>query len=90
MSKTNKNSRSICRICRCRNSSAEYTKRRKSQLQAIKNAKRDAFGNVYQMILGRRFEEKCAEVYRMGKIGGFVILYRTRSGRNRFAFSLTR
>jgi pyruvate dehydrogenase E1 component alpha subunit len=27
------------------------------------------------MVLGRRFEEKCAEVYRMGKIGGFCHLY---------------
>ncbi|MBK9152885.1 MAG: pyruvate dehydrogenase (acetyl-transferring) E1 component subunit alpha [Chloracidobacterium sp.] len=30
---------------------------------------------LYQMVLGRRFEEKCAEVYRMGKIGGFCHLY---------------
>ncbi|HBE83504.1 MAG TPA: pyruvate dehydrogenase (acetyl-transferring) E1 component subunit alpha, partial [Blastocatellia bacterium] len=30
---------------------------------------------LYLMVLGRRFEEKCAEVYRMGKIGGFCHLY---------------
>ncbi|MFN2501662.1 MAG: pyruvate dehydrogenase (acetyl-transferring) E1 component subunit alpha [Pyrinomonadaceae bacterium] len=30
---------------------------------------------LFQMVLGRRFEEKCAEVYRMGKIGGFCHLY---------------
>ena len=30
---------------------------------------------LYQMVLGRRFEEKSAEVYRMGKIGGFCHLY---------------
>ncbi|MBS1796465.1 MAG: pyruvate dehydrogenase (acetyl-transferring) E1 component subunit alpha [Acidobacteria bacterium] len=30
---------------------------------------------LYQMILGRLFERKCAEVYRMGKIGGFCHLY---------------
>jgi pyruvate dehydrogenase E1 component alpha subunit len=30
---------------------------------------------LYQMVLGRRFEEKCAEVYRIGKIGGFCHLY---------------
>ncbi|MCC6453096.1 MAG: pyruvate dehydrogenase (acetyl-transferring) E1 component subunit alpha [Acidobacteria bacterium] len=30
---------------------------------------------LYQMVLGRHFEEKCAEVYRMGKIGGFCHLY---------------
>ncbi|MBC7796886.1 MAG: pyruvate dehydrogenase (acetyl-transferring) E1 component subunit alpha [Pyrinomonadaceae bacterium] len=29
----------------------------------------------YQMVLARRFEEKCAEVYRVGKIGGFCHLY---------------
>ena len=30
---------------------------------------------LYQMVLGRHFEEKCAEVYRMGMIGGFCHLY---------------
>ncbi|MBV9214973.1 MAG: pyruvate dehydrogenase (acetyl-transferring) E1 component subunit alpha [Acidobacteria bacterium] len=30
---------------------------------------------LYEMVLSRRFEEKCAEVYRMGKIGGFCHLY---------------
>ncbi|MBA3770269.1 MAG: pyruvate dehydrogenase (acetyl-transferring) E1 component subunit alpha [Blastocatellia bacterium] len=30
---------------------------------------------LYQMVLGRKFEDKCAEVYRMGKIGGFCHLY---------------
>jgi pyruvate dehydrogenase E1 component alpha subunit len=55
---------------------AEYAKRRKSQLQAIKNTpKEELLEMLYQMILGRRFEEKCAEVYRMGKIGGFCHLY---------------
>jgi pyruvate dehydrogenase E1 component alpha subunit len=29
----------------------------------------------YQMVLGRYFEQKCAEVYRIGKIGGFCHLY---------------
>lgn len=28
-----------------------------------------------QMLLGRRFEEKCAEAYALGKIGGFCHLY---------------
>ena len=55
---------------------AEYAKRRKSQLQAIKNTpKEKLLEMLYQMVLGRRFEEKCAEVYRMGKIGGFCHLY---------------
>ncbi len=30
---------------------------------------------LYQMILVRRFEEKCAESYSLGKIGGFCHLY---------------
>src|SRR5690606_2280436 len=30
---------------------------------------------LYQMILGRRFEEKTAEAYAIGKIGGFCHLY---------------
>ncbi|MCB9452325.1 MAG: pyruvate dehydrogenase (acetyl-transferring) E1 component subunit alpha, partial [Anaerolineaceae bacterium] len=28
-----------------------------------------------QMVLIRRFEEKCAELYQQGKIGGFLHLY---------------
>ena len=28
-----------------------------------------------QMVLVRRFEQKCAELYQMGKIGGFLHLY---------------
>jgi len=55
---------------------AEYQKRRKSQLEAIKKTdKKTLRAMLYQMVLGRRFEEKCAEVYRMGKIGGFCHLY---------------
>ena len=30
---------------------------------------------LYQMLLGRRFEEKTAEAYAVGKIGGFCHLY---------------
>ena len=30
---------------------------------------------LYQMLLGRRFEEKTAEAYAIGKIGGFCHLY---------------
>src|SRR5688500_8877970 len=30
---------------------------------------------LYQMLLGRRFEEKTAEAYALGKIGGFCHLY---------------
>jgi pyruvate dehydrogenase E1 component alpha subunit len=55
---------------------AEYLKRRKSQLESIKSTPKETLLEMlYQMVLGRRFEEKCAEVYRMGKIGGFCHLY---------------
>lgn len=30
---------------------------------------------LYQMLQGRRFEERCAEAYALGKIGGFCHLY---------------
>ena len=55
---------------------AEFIKRRESQLAAIKKTdKKVLYDMLYQMVLGRRFEEKCADVYRMGKIGGFCHLY---------------
>ncbi|HUF04178.1 MAG TPA: pyruvate dehydrogenase (acetyl-transferring) E1 component subunit alpha [Aridibacter sp.] len=54
----------------------EYNKRKKSQLQAIKKTDKEILsGMLYQMVLGRQFEQKCAEVYRIGKIGGFCHLY---------------
>ena len=55
---------------------AEYLTRRISQLAAIRNLDKKLLREMlYQMVLGRRFEEKCAEVYRMGSIGGFCHLY---------------
>ncbi len=55
---------------------AEYKKRRKSQIESIKKTDKKFLRELlYHMVLGRRFEEKCAEVYRMGKIGGFCHLY---------------
>ena len=55
---------------------AEYNKRRKSQLESIKKTDKKLLREMlYQMVLGRHFEEKSAEVYRMGKIGGFCHLY---------------
>lgn len=55
---------------------AEYNARRSAQLAAIKKSDKKLLREMlYQMVLGRRFEEKCAEVYRMGKIGGFCHLY---------------
>ncbi len=54
----------------------EYNKRKKSQLESIKNTSADVLREMlYQMVLGRHFEQKCAEVYRIGKIGGFCHLY---------------
>ena len=55
---------------------AEFQKRRKSQLAAIKKLDKELLREMlYQMVLGRVFEQKCAEVYRTGKIGGFCHLY---------------
>jgi pyruvate dehydrogenase E1 component alpha subunit len=55
---------------------AEFLKRRKSQIVSIKKLDKEFLREMlYQMIFGRLFERKCAEVYRMGKIGGFCHLY---------------
>ena len=55
---------------------SEYNKRRKSQLELIKKTDKELLrAMLYEMVLGRVFEEKSAEVYRMGKIGGFCHLY---------------
>jgi pyruvate dehydrogenase E1 component alpha subunit len=54
----------------------EFQKRKKSQLAAIKKTDVQLLREMlYQMVLGRIFEQKCAEVYRIGKIGGFCHLY---------------
>src|SRR2546423_1219106 len=55
---------------------ARYEQRKASQLNSIKKIDKKLLREMlHQMVLGRRFEEKCAEVYRMGKIGGFCHLY---------------
>jgi pyruvate dehydrogenase E1 component alpha subunit len=55
---------------------AEYKDRKKHQLESIKKTDKELLREIlYQMVLGRVFEQKCAEVYRMGKIGGFCHLY---------------
>lgn len=55
---------------------AEYDKRRSSQQDLIKKTDKKVLREMlYQMVLGRHFEEKSAEIYRMGKIGGFCHLY---------------
>ena len=43
------------------------------QLAATPKAK--LIDMLYQMLLGRRYEEKCAEMYALQKIGGFCHLY---------------
>lgn len=55
---------------------AENVSRKKSQAGSIKNTDPELLREMlYQMVLGRYFEQKCAEVYRIGKIGGFCHLY---------------
>jgi pyruvate dehydrogenase E1 component alpha subunit len=55
---------------------SEYQKRKKTQLALIKKTDKALLREMlYQMVLGRVFEQKCAEVYRIGKIGGFCHLY---------------
>ncbi|MGI8788535.1 MAG: pyruvate dehydrogenase (acetyl-transferring) E1 component subunit alpha [Pyrinomonadaceae bacterium] len=55
---------------------AEHKERRKSQKDLIKQTDPKLLKEMlYQMVLGRHFEQKCAEVYRIGKIGGFCHLY---------------
>ena len=55
---------------------AENVTRQKAQAVSIKNTEPELLKEMlYQMVLGRYFEQKCAEVYRIGKIGGFCHLY---------------
>jgi pyruvate dehydrogenase E1 component alpha subunit len=55
---------------------AEYKDRKKNQLESIKKTDKGLLREMlYQMVLGRVFEQKCAEVYRIGEIGGFCHLY---------------
>lgn len=57
-------------------SQSEHKERRQSQKSSIKNVEPELLREMlYQMVLGRIFEQKCAEVYRIGKIGGFCHLY---------------
>lgn len=54
----------------------EYLQRKKSQLAMIRKTDKKLLAEMlYQMVLGRVFEQKCAEVYRIGMIGGFCHLY---------------
>ena len=54
----------------------EFKQRKKSQLAMIRKTDKKLLAEMlYQMVLGRVFEQKCAEVYRIGMIGGFCHLY---------------
>ena len=54
----------------------EHQKQKELQKNRIAALDRDTLLKLlYQMILIRRFEEKCAESYSLGKIGGFCHLY---------------
>lgn len=54
----------------------EYEQRKENQKRLIEEIGAEKLREMLeQMILSRRFEEKCAEVYRVGKIGGFCHLY---------------
>jgi pyruvate dehydrogenase E1 component alpha subunit len=54
----------------------EHRERKQEQKGRIEAVDRETLlGLLHQMILIRRFEEKCAESYSLGKIGGFCHLY---------------
>ena len=54
----------------------EHDQRRNEQQERIEEIDRETLLRLlYQMILIRRFEEKSAEAYTLGKIGGFCHLY---------------
>ncbi|MGB8509261.1 MAG: pyruvate dehydrogenase (acetyl-transferring) E1 component subunit alpha [Pyrinomonadaceae bacterium] len=56
--------------------SIEHERRRHDQQERIESHDPDTLLRMlYQMILIRRFEEKAAEAYTLGKIGGFCHLY---------------
>ncbi|HEX3560275.1 MAG TPA: pyruvate dehydrogenase (acetyl-transferring) E1 component subunit alpha [Pyrinomonadaceae bacterium] len=55
---------------------AEHEQRRQEQHKHIEEVDNETLLRMlYQMILIRRFEEKAAEAYTLGKIGGFCHLY---------------
>jgi pyruvate dehydrogenase E1 component alpha subunit len=52
---------------------AERERRDAEQLKEL--SKEELHDLLYEMLRGRRFEERCAEAYALGKIGGFCHLY---------------
>jgi len=54
----------------------QLSKGKQGQKSRLGNTDRETLIKLYhQMLLGRRFEEKAAEIYSAGKIGGFCHLY---------------
>jgi pyruvate dehydrogenase E1 component alpha subunit len=54
----------------------EHAQRQQHQHQQIEELDQETLQKIlYQMVLIRRFEEKAAEAYTLGKIGGFCHLY---------------
>ena len=54
----------------------EHEERKEEQKDRLESLDPETLiGLLYQMLLIRRFEEKCAEAYSLGKIGGFCHLY---------------
>jgi len=54
----------------------EHEDRKSSQAEKLKNYDKETLVHIlYQMLLIRRVEERCAQSYSMGKIGGFCHLY---------------
>ena len=55
---------------------AEHEQRKQDQAERLSGLDRETLVHIlYQMVLIRRFEERCAQSYSMGKIGGFCHLY---------------
>ena len=75
VSKT-KNGNGVTNKVNRKEAQTENVSRRKNQTNSIKQIQPELLKEMlYQMVLGRYFEQKCAEVYRIGKIGGFCHLY---------------
>lgn len=54
----------------------EHERRKQDQKERLSGFDRETLVHIlYQMLLIRRFEERCAQSYSMGKIGGFCHLY---------------
>jgi len=76
LQKMEKSKKNVTDTVNLKVSKSEHQDRKKSQKNSIANLDKELLREMlYQMVLGRIFEQKCAEVYRIGKIGGFCHLY---------------